>query len=163
MRIKLRADALLFVPAPENVPQLAGEVFGRFARRRASPPRTEVNLLIDAVPLRAPIDETRSGRRADKIVEKLVRPPDLKLVENKFRPVSRDSNPRCLKVRGGVSRQYARIANAHRAQSRRTVVCGKIGFAGIAVEHGVAAMSGLALDRGAVGAVRERFGHMTRA
>jgi hypothetical protein len=70
MRIQLRADALLFMPAPENVPQFAGEVLGRFARGRPSPHHAEVNLLIDAVPLRPPIDEARPRRRADKIVER---------------------------------------------------------------------------------------------
>jgi hypothetical protein len=57
MRVQFRARAFLFMPAPEDVPQLAGEVLGRFARGRPSPPRLEVNVLINAVPLRPPIDE----------------------------------------------------------------------------------------------------------
>jgi hypothetical protein len=35
VRIQLRADALLFVPAPEDVPQFAGEMLGRFALGQA--------------------------------------------------------------------------------------------------------------------------------
>ena len=74
MRIQIGARALLFMPAPEDVPQGAREILGRFARRRPSPRRPEVNLLIDALPLWPPIDKARPGRRTDKIVEPLVRP-----------------------------------------------------------------------------------------
>ncbi len=59
MRIQFHADSPLFVPAPEDVPQSAGEVLGRFARGRPSPHRAEVNLLIKAVRLGPRIDEAR--------------------------------------------------------------------------------------------------------
>ena len=41
---------------------------GRFARGRPSPHRFEVNLLINAVPLRPPIDETRPRCGAGKTI-----------------------------------------------------------------------------------------------
>jgi hypothetical protein len=108
VRIQFRADALLFMPSPENVPQIAGEVLGRFARGRPSLDHAEVDLLINAVPLRPPIDEARPGRRADKIIEALVRPRNLKPVENKARSlVAPDSIPRSRKFGDGLARQYA--------------------------------------------------------
>ena len=108
VRIHLRADALLFMPPPEDIPQFAGEVLGRFARRRPSPHHAEVNLLINAVPLRPPIDEARPRGSADKIVEPLVRPRDLKPVPDKFRPLGNpDSIPRSRKFGDGLARQYA--------------------------------------------------------
>src|ERR1039458_1069953 len=112
VRIQLRADSLLFMPPPENVSQISGEVLGGFARGRASPDHAEVDLLINAVPLRPPIDEARPGRRADKIVQKLVRPRDLKPIEDVLRSlVGPDSNLRRRRLRTGLSRRYARAAS----------------------------------------------------
>jgi hypothetical protein len=74
VRIQFRARAFLFMPPTEGVPQIAGEMLGRFARGRPSPHRAEVYLLISAVPLGPPIDEARPRRRADKVIEPLARP-----------------------------------------------------------------------------------------
>ena len=63
--MQFRADPFLFMPASENVPQFAGKVLGRFARRRPSPRRPEVNLFINAVPFRPPVDEAKPGCGAE--------------------------------------------------------------------------------------------------
>ena len=115
------------MPAPENVAQFAGELLGSFARGSPSPRRLEVNLLIDAVPLRPPIDEARPGCRTDKIVKPLVRPRNLKPIEDKLRSVvSPDSNPRRRKLICGLARQYARTASANKPKADELLLAARL-------------------------------------